>query len=228
MAFRDRSEELVFRYWFEPEFVGEQWGIGVHDLDGNGYLDFYANHHGQQSGEIIMNFLSGEPTNIDYEIAGRPARRHVLRRRSGRRRGPAAGPGRAARRGDGRGRPEPVQQGPAERRRRSERAQQRRGLRARICARPQADPDARQLRRRSRGLCRRLQQPAGRNVSGAVLRPGRAGPTIRSPRRGLGRDRERRAFRDRPLRRRRSTSTISSGSCASTRTGARAFAMSSC
>ena len=61
---------VEFEHWFEPEFLGEQWGIGVHDLDGNGYLDFYANHHGQKSGEIIMNFASGSPTNIYYEISG--------------------------------------------------------------------------------------------------------------------------------------------------------------
>lgn len=70
MAFINKSDTLNFEFWFEPEFIGEQWGIGVHDIDGNGYLDFYANHHGQASGEIIMNFGSANPTNIYYEIPG--------------------------------------------------------------------------------------------------------------------------------------------------------------
>lgn len=70
MAFTDRSYLLDLEYWLEPDFLGEQWGIGVQDLDGNGFLDFYANHHGSPTGEFIFNLGSNAPTNVYYEIPG--------------------------------------------------------------------------------------------------------------------------------------------------------------
>lgn len=64
------SRILSFQYWVTGN-RGEQWGIGVHDLDGNGFLDFYANHHGYQGlREVIYNFTTTTPSTITHNVGG--------------------------------------------------------------------------------------------------------------------------------------------------------------
>lgn len=70
MAFTNRSDILQFQFWEEEEFLSESWGIAVHDIDGNGYLDFYANHHSERSSEIIFNFASGTPHSVSFDPGG--------------------------------------------------------------------------------------------------------------------------------------------------------------
>ncbi|WP_290737261.1 FG-GAP-like repeat-containing protein [Amaricoccus sp.] len=45
----------------------ENWGIGVHDIDGNGYLDIYLNHHLSSSEELIYNFTTPQQRVVNYE-----------------------------------------------------------------------------------------------------------------------------------------------------------------
>lgn len=47
----------------------ENWGIGVHDIDGNGYLDIYLNHHLSRSEELVYNFTTSEQRVVNYDFA---------------------------------------------------------------------------------------------------------------------------------------------------------------
>lgn len=68
--FTDRFELLTFENWSMPEFSAENWGFGFHDVDGNGYLDFFANHHWNDETELILNLGTDTPEYVGYNMPG--------------------------------------------------------------------------------------------------------------------------------------------------------------
>lgn len=67
MAFQAKT--LDFRFW-KPGNIGEQWGIGVHDLDGDGFLDLFVNHHGRAQRELVYGFATDAPRSVELEMTG--------------------------------------------------------------------------------------------------------------------------------------------------------------
>lgn len=67
MAFQAKT--LDFRFW-KPGNIGEQWGIGVHDLDGDGFLDLFVNHHGRLQRELVYGFATDAPRSVELEMTG--------------------------------------------------------------------------------------------------------------------------------------------------------------
>ena len=67
MAFQAKT--LEFRFW-RPGDIGEQWGIGVHDLDGDGFLDLFVNHHGRLQRELVYGFATDRPRSVELEMTG--------------------------------------------------------------------------------------------------------------------------------------------------------------
>ena len=64
-----QAKTLDFRFW-KPGNIGEQWGIGVHDLDGDGFLDLFVNHHGRAQRELVFGVATDAPLSVELEMTG--------------------------------------------------------------------------------------------------------------------------------------------------------------